>query len=267
MSYAVIEASAQDAAPIELYLFVTGEIRQAYTNAINEIVFGTDTYVPVQINRSGIEHTPEFMRGELTISCPVSLAIAGQFIGGSPSLPTEVRVYRRHLSDGAAETAQIWRGRVLSLRVRGVEAEIVCGQIYGSLQRIGLRGNYQVGCRHALYQPGCGVDKASYAYAGTSASVLGRTVLVPGASAQPDDWYPGGLFVWGEMSRTITRQSGDILELLAPVPGLLGGMPVTIYPGCDHSHAMCAARFNHDYFFGGFPWMPVKNPFSGDGIA
>ncbi|MDT3707485.1 MAG: phage BR0599 family protein [Thiobacillus sp.] len=267
MTYQATDASIQDGSPFELYSFVTGALRHAYTSNVASIVYGADTYLPAQITRGKITHTTEFMRGELSIRVPVSLPVAAMFLPGSPSKPTEVRIYRRHILDGAAETAQVWRGRVLSMKVEGMEAELVCGQLYGSMQRMGLRGNCQVGCRHALYDENCTVDRTLHDYAGNTASVIGSTVVVPGASAKPDGWYDGGLFVWGETSRLIVRHVGDILNLLAPVPDLTGGQPVTIYPGCDRSHATCTSKFNNDYFHGGYPWMPVKNPFVGDGVA
>lgn len=269
MSYLLTEESVQDGSPFEMYLFVTGALRHAYTNKGEPITYGADTYVPSQVSRSKISHTTEFTRGEVSINMPVGLEVPGLFISGSPSLATEVRIFRQHILDGLAETAQIWRGQVQAMKLKGMEAEIVCAQIYGNLQRTGLRAKFQIGCRHALYSPApaCGVNKATYGYAGTTSSVIGSTVVVPGASAQADGWYSGGLFEWGDTSRLIISHVGDILGLLSPIPELVGGQGVIIYPGCDHSHATCGSKFNNDYFNGGFPWMPIKNPFTGDGVA
>jgi len=264
MSYPVTDASVQDGSPEELYLFVTGTLRHAYTNSRSVIVYGGDSYLPAQITRGKIVHTADIGRRELIVRCPVSLAVAAMYLPGAPSKLTEVRIYRRHILDGAAEYAAVWRGEVRSMRPRGMEAEIVCGQ---GRRRTGLRGNYAIPCRHALYGEGCGADKSLFVYAGTSASVIGSTVVVPGASLKPDGWYNGGLLVWGEQSRLVVKHSGDILQLLVHVPGLAGGQPVSIYPGCDHSHAVCRDKFARDYYHGGFPWFTADNPFTGDGVA
>jgi len=32
--------------------------------------------------------------------------------------------------------------------------------------------------------------------------------------------------------------------------------------GCDHSVSTCAARFDNLANYGGFPFIPTKNPFS-----
>jgi hypothetical protein len=40
-----------------------------------------------------------------------------------------------------------------------------------------------------------------------------------------------------------------------------------MYAGCDHLLATCRDRFSNVANFGGFPWIPQKNPFSGDAIV
>ena len=39
--------------------------------------------------------------------------------------------------------------------------------------------------------------------------------------------------------------------------------PVTLVAGCDHSMAVCAGRFDKLDNYGGFPFIPPKNPFDG----
>jgi hypothetical protein len=37
--------------------------------------------------------------------------------------------------------------------------------------------------------------------------------------------------------------------------------------GCDRTFATCQSKFGNSLNFGGFPWIPVKNPFAGDSIV
>jgi len=41
------------------------------------------------------------------------------------------------------------------------------------------------------------------------------------------------------------------------------GDQVRAYPGCDHSLITCANKFGNSLNFGGFPFMPEKNPMDG----
>jgi len=42
---------------------------------------------------------------------------------------------------------------------------------------------------------------------------------------------------------------------------------VKIYPGCDRVRATCESKFDNLDNFGGFPWIPTKNPFGGSSIV
>ena len=57
-----------------------------------------------------------------------------------------------------------------------------------------------------------------------------------------------------------------MLTLSRAVPGLLTGAAITLYPGCDHTRATCAAKFANLDNFGGFPWIPTRNPFDGGSL-
>ena len=59
----------------------------------------------------------------------------------------------------------------------------------------------------------------------------------------------------------IVSESYAGVELLYPV-GLAPQTPVELVAGCDHSMPTCAARFDNLANYGGFPFIPTKNPFS-----
>ena len=59
----------------------------------------------------------------------------------------------------------------------------------------------------------------------------------------------------------IVSESTAGVELLYPV-GLAPQTPVELVAGCDHSMPTCAARFDNLANYGGFPFIPTKNPFS-----
>src|SRR3546814_2715916 len=42
------------------------------------------------------------------------------------------------------------------------------------------------------------------------------------------------------------------------------GTAISLYPGCDHRRMTCKDKFNNILNYGGFDWIPTKNPMGGD---
>jgi len=109
---------------------------------------------------------------------------------------------------------------------------------------------------------------ATYRVDGTVAAVSDTAVQVAAAASQPDGYFVAGMLVTANAgSRMIIGHTGINLTMVAPMPGLTAGMDVQLYAGCDHAVATCRDRFNNLTNYGGFPFIPVKNPFTGDGIV
>src|SRR3546814_7797331 len=55
---------------------------------------------------------------------------------------------------------------------------------------------------------------------------------------------------------TIQRMSYSLQQAID------AGFPfdVILYPGCDHSRATCISKFNNLLNYGGYDFIPVKNP-------
>lgn len=68
-------------------------------------------------------------------------------------------------------------------------------------------------------------------------------------------------------ARMIVGHTGINITLVSPMPSLVPGQAVRLYAGCDHSTTVCKNRFDNLANYGGFPWIPGKNPFTGDAIV
>ena len=101
--------------------------------------------------------------------------------------------------------------------------------------------------------------------------------------------YPAGFFTSGMIEapdgtlRFITGHSGSTLTLIRPLESLnsffakngygegygygYGGLVIRIYPGCDRTKETCQSKFNNLNNYGGFPFIPLKNPFGGSSIV
>jgi hypothetical protein len=69
--------------------------------------------------------------------------------------------------------------------------------------------------------------------------------------------------------RYIIDHSGTQLTLIVPLSDLTedvndssGDALVALYPGCDHTRETCKDKFDNLANYGGFPWIPSKNPFA-----
>jgi len=266
MSYTQLEASAHDGAPVELYRFAYGTNRWTLTSGVRPVTHEGDTYVPTALQRGGIEQSNELNRAALEITLPRAHALVGLFVAAPPEGVVSVTLFRFH-GPRPEEVITLWKGRVAGMQLAGARAVLRCAPVSTSLKRTGLRARYSLSCRHALYSPGCGVIRDSFRTPGMVLSVTGTTVRVAAAASQPDGYFVAGLVSTPDGQRMIVGHTGEELSLIAPLPVLAAGMSVDLFAGCDHATATCQARFNNLAHYGGFPFIPGKNPFAGDAIV
>lgn len=265
MSYDTKETSIADGKPVELYRFVLGQQVWTVTSASSAITYQVDIYQPAMIRRSSIDQSQEFARNGIDIECARDFAVAQLFAASRPNGVVSLTVFRNHLGD--AEYITWWKGRVASVVFAGSTARIRCESIFTALKRPGLRAHYQTGCRHALFDPRCSVNNQAYKIVGQVASFSGLNVTSSAFMSQSSGWLTGGYLRVGGVPRMITNHSGDTITLSAVLPGLAVGVAFEAFAGCDRTFATCQSKFANAINFGGFPWIPVKNPFAGDAIV
>lgn len=266
MSYAGTEISLEAGAPVELY-----EFRQAaakawhFASCAEAVTVSPATYQPAAIVRTRIKQTTDITRDGITLTFPRGNEFAQQFIGAAPDAVTTVTVLRGHVEDG--EFIVYWKGRVVGASAGDNAIDLECESIFTSLSRPGLRARYEPTCRHILYGVGCGVNPAAHKLATSVVSITGLDVSLGGVWTAPDGYYAGGELVAPDGTRRfITAQVNNAITLNRHLPGLVGGMPVEVYPGCDHLASTCLGKFSNLDNFGGFPYIPPDNPMGGKSI-
>jgi uncharacterized phage protein (TIGR02218 family) len=265
MSYQDIENSVSSASPVELYKFVLNAQSWRFHTGTNAISYLGETYMPEALRRSEMRMETDVRQGALELTMPRENALAALYVAAPPEGVVSVTIYRFHRGD--ADTIVLWKGRVGGARLSGSELILALEPIATSLRRPGLRARYQLLCRHALYSAGCGVAKASFRADGTVAAVNGTAIQIAAAASQSDGWWVGGMLDTNSGARLIVGHSADTVILVSPMPTLAIGTPVRLYAGCDHSTTTCQGRFNNLVNYGGFPYIPIKNPFAGDAIV
>lgn len=267
--------------PSEFYRFVQGSTVYTLTSADEAVEHNGETYEPVPIGRSNIEQTQEIQKATLKLELPPDHPLVTLHLTTPPTLQTTLTVFR---DDDSTSAAVIWKGRVASVAVDKGVASIECESVFTSLSRPGLRARYQRSCRHALYGRGCNLEAEDFAVTGTVESISGAVVNVTEAADEADGWYLGGMLQASDGTfRYITGHSGKQLTLSRELDSLTeafdnsgygknygnyyGGIEVSIYPGCDHTLSTCNTKFDNKDNYGGFPWIPSKNPFGGSSIS
>lgn len=253
----------------ELYRFVRGAAQWRYAAASREVVADVDgagprTYLPAAITRGPLGLGPEAGRRTLELRCPPDLDVVRPFRGAPQPQPMGVSVHRRRERGG--DWVLLWTGRVLQVVFEEGVARIRCEPASVSLRRTGLRRLYTRRCPQVLYGPECGVVPVAEAY--VVREVDGRVIGLEGASA-PEGRFAGGYLERADGTRHMIEKSEPAFSpvvstrvtLAYPAPLALGEA-VSLYAGCDRTLQTCRDRFANTDNFGGFPWIPRKNPFS-----
>jgi len=275
VSYSTFEGSVQDGQPIYKFLFVKGADEYRYTSASYFISDSTGTFEPAPIQASNVTQTGEMAKNGVKITLPRSNAVAKLFLGKVPEETTSLTIYRGHDATDLSDFQTYWKGRVAAAEASGDSVTLECEDIFTSMRRPGNRARYQKGCRHALYSPQCGVNDYDYAVSVEIVAQDGFTIDVSGISDSAGDstadQFDSDYFIGGVVEltdgarRAIIGQSGTTLTLISQFDTIdvdSVGVEATLYPGCKHNTSDCKNKFNNLNNYGGFPWLPGKNPFA-----
>ena len=265
MSYVGNETSLESGAPVELYQFTQGLQTWRYTSSASPVTYQSFVFKPSSISRDRVKQTGDVFKDSLKIELPRGDAFANQFLGFAPDTVTGVTIFRGHAGD--SEFIPYWRGRVAAASADGNKITIDCESIFSSIRRPGLRARYELTCRHALYSPRCTINRDLFMTPGVAITVSGVTVEVAAAAGLPNGYFTAGILRGpDDATRFIVSHVGSVLTLQRPMYTLAGGDSVRLYPGCDKLMSTCSGKFNNLDNYGGFPWVPARNPYDGRSI-
>jgi uncharacterized phage protein (TIGR02218 family) len=252
--------------PVRLYRFVNGSSKYLYCSGTDAVTWQAETYLPTPVGDEEIKQEGLLLLSEINIELPRDDALAALCLPAPPEGVIGVTIFEGHYGDN--DFVVLWLGRVSTVswpddqRVR-----FACESVSADLKRPGLRARYQRICRHALYTSGCGVDPSGFEATGTAAAVSGTTITAAVFGTQADGWFIAGKIQAGDAVRMILTHAGTTITITAPITGLSVGDSFTAWAGCDHARGTCETKFDNLDKYGGFPWLPRKNPFSGDAIV
>tara|TARA_R110002167_G_C12707228_1_gene655162 strand:- start:52859 stop:53686 length:828 start_codon:yes stop_codon:yes gene_type:complete len=271
MTFTAYEASLESSQPIELYTISIGASIQRWTSAEDDITEAADVFSAVSISREKItDGGSDNKQQSMTLTVPGDNTIATQYINSVPGVKADVIIERIQRLDGASyEVIRIFEGRIESVAFeqQGRLAKIKVEPRISAQAREIPRFTYQGLCNHVLYDARCQVDDTSGSFRLSAAAVtaeVGRTITVTGADANGDGYYTGGFVEsnGGADHRLIIDQTGTVLTLHLPFGAAVLATNVNVFAGCDHTIATCKSKFDNVINYGGFAYIPTKNPFS-----
>lgn len=262
------EISKEEGSRVELYLFESedGRYRWAYTTDSRERVLGPVTYKPEVIKRGELKQTAGDSNVEkLTVTVPFDNPVAVAHVPYLPPRPIKLTIFAYQRNDPASEIVQGFTGFVTSFNQKGVEAMLECSQILDNLSQTTPWAVFKVGCIWALYQVGCGVDKALWKEDALVTTVDSDTIGSPEFSAKPDGWYTNGYAYNPETGeqRFITAHDATTgtIKVVYPFIQLNGGQNLEVYAGCARTKEVCSDKFNNKINYVGFDHFPAYNVF------
>lgn len=257
--------------PKELYRFVEGSNVWTVTSADAAEVYNSETYTPVTIGRNEADSKNDISRANIEVSVDLDNEMGRRWL---KSIIEEVVTLTIFSKDGA-DVSVVWKGRLASVKPDMSAITLVFESIFTSLRRPGLRAKYQRSCPHVLYGRGCFLDKENWDIAGTVASVDKTTVTITEAASFADGYFTCGMLEAPDGTlRFITNHAGGTISLIRELDSLTTafneqgpGVSVRMFPGCDRTKETCSGKFNNLLNMGGFPFIPLKNPFGGSSIV
>ncbi len=284
MSYTVQEESIEDGQPIELYRFSNSEETFTFTNGPDSVIFNSETYEPIPISRTDPDLEQVQSRRNLIVKTPIDNPVALRYVATIPATPDEFSLFRQHSTDGGTpETITFFSGRVTNVAFAGIEAQINIQNFGVILERLCPQQTTRNPCNHILYDSKCAVDDSQFRITGTVTAISadGLTItLSTGSNTVPDtalelsaqitadaDFFNAGFVRRGglehRMVRTTTDLGGNVAEftILFPFQTIGTGTALDLFAGCDHQFPTCIGKFANTEKYGGFPFVPLKNPF------
>ncbi len=272
MTYTAFETSLESGDPVELYKFEVGGVDFLRTSSQEDFVVNIPdplegTYVATALSRSAVNQAAgRSQNGALDVTILASDPIVTRYIVTPPGQRALLTIIRIHRSDPDEETIIYWQGEIRSIQFKeeGREAKLLVDQFTSAHRRQIPRFTFSATCNHTHYDARCKVDKDDPAFRKDLAvtSESGNVYTVSTAGSFGANFFVAGYMEFNGDFRSIAAQAGDLITVNLPFSESLVGQVAFLRAGCKLRIAEdCDAKFSNAINFGGFPYIPVKNPF------
>lgn len=268
-TYEDFEASAHRGEPVECYKFMGTFRVYRYTSAEVEQTVNGETYDPAPIKRSTVRAgTQSDDSLSLDISLPFNVDVVRDYAYAESPPSLTVEVYRVHRgSDHATEWALYWKGKATAFSVDGRVAKVRVPSIFSRALQGDLPNAYwQAPCNHVLYDSRCKILRGAHTISTVVLGGIGTTAFNVASDGGVANALKAGEAIVGRTGerRLIMANLAGTITINYPFVDLREGDDIDLVDGCDHSFTTCKAKFANEINFGGHPYIPADNPFSGE---
>jgi hypothetical protein len=281
--------------PAEAYLVTltlrhpTATVEHRWTDHESDLTIGDDTWTarPVGVSPNGIrtslalDRSKIRLRGRVWSGCPITLWLQGL------EAEATIAVSRATAAAGvASDPVEVFAGPVDKVSWEGPFWELSAVSAL-PWYRPATRLLIQPGCNHSLFDAGCGLDRDDWECSATVSAISGDGLTISLTGVEQTDteeppkddddrvpvgWFAGGWITFGTGSSAqhrmiadqprggVTPGTVDVVLQRAFQPAPEASDVVALWPGCDGRVTTCVAKFDNLARFGGFPFVPPKNP-------
>lgn len=271
------------AAPIEYITLQDGGQTWRYTNSNQVEDIPPRSFEPLAYNRTEPVYSKDSSNGQVKLKVPSNIPFIAFYERIPSSTTATVQIERQHRNDPDGGTIIYWKGQVASVQREGKFATILAVP-YTQLPSQVPRYTYSGLCNWFLFQDECGLVKNNWRHYGpvvtitdgniitvTDLRTTAATLALNGGGTltaqEIDDYWLGGYVeTEGGEKRAIyaTDVDGvpDRIRILQPFRELQVTDNVYVYAGCPRTRDFCFRKFDNALNHGGYPDIPLVNPFT-----
>jgi hypothetical protein len=254
-------------------------------------------FVPAAIRHEEVRLDGEQGAGGTTVEMPRDSELVQLLEERMPEF--ELYLTIAEIATPASQPRVVWTGRLDDLDADEGVGKLAMSHISEVLSQLGLTAKHPRNCPHSLYdRSSCGVRSLAYADGyfawredGTIGSIAENalTLTVGAAANRADGFFDGGFAIIepdyagnrfypraaspseaqcaaaqlnGGRRFFVLTHTGSQVVLANPVGQTINpGDRITLFAGCLKTKEVCATKFNNIKSFGGFPFIPINNPF------
>lgn len=241
----------------ELYEFEFENRVVRYYSGESDFELNGKIFKAAPISRSEISR--EGGGDDCVLKLSLDLEPAPLFSAFNPSTNIYVKIYDE-------KQTPIFFGRVGSVEfdVKRGSASVKVTNLSGVIKSKIPTRTYSVSCSFDLFDEHCCCNKDAFKISliGSKITLEANNTIIksPDISTRPPQYFNGGYIEFASQRSYIIESAGDYLKLLFPVPNSIKESIIHVYPGCDKTISTCQNKFNNVINYGGFPFVPMRNP-------
>ncbi|WP_456058068.1 phage BR0599 family protein [Campylobacter hominis] len=241
----------------ELFEFILENEIIYYTSALSDMEKGNHNYKSAAIYTKNL--SKDSLNDDATIVASQSIYPVNLFKFFNPS----VNVYVRILKENGV---QLFVGRVkdVEFNLNDGTASIRLATLGGLMKTKIPTRTYSRNCSFECFDKNCALNKDDFKITllGNKCEIAKDFMSIKSdlIKSKPPGYFTGGYAEFNRQRSYITKSEGDMIYLMFPLANLNSSSVINCYAGCDKLLKTCKNKFNNGVNFGGFPFVPSKNP-------